>query len=102
MLFRDRTDAGQKLAMQLTRFAKRPDVIVLAVPRGGVAVAKEVASALRAPLHLFVIRKLGVPGQEELAFGAVSSGGVRVLDSEVIASTGLSAEVIEEVTRSEQ
>lgn len=102
MFFRDRTDAGQKLAQHLARFANRSDVVVLAVPRGGVVIAIEVAAKLRAPLRLFVIRKLGVPGQEELAFGAVSSGGVRVLDREVISSTGLSAGIIDEVTRQEQ
>ena len=74
--FQDRTEAGQRLAEKLVRFAGRPDVLVLALPRGGVPVAFEVAQALEAPLDVFVVRKLGVPGHEELAMGAIASGGV--------------------------
>ncbi len=76
-LFRDRREAGRVLAEKLAAYANRPDVLVLALPRGGVPVAYEVARALGAPLDVFVVRKLGVPGYEELAMGAVATGGVR-------------------------
>jgi putative phosphoribosyl transferase len=79
-LFKDRQDAGRKLAEALAAYAGRPDVIVLGLPRGGVPVAAEVAKALNAPLDIFLVRKLGVPGHEELAMGAIASGGVRVLN----------------------
>ena len=82
--FRNRTEAGQVLASKLRAYADRPDVLVLALPRGGVPVAYEVASALNAPLDVFLVRKLGVPGQEELAMGAIASGGVRVLNEGVL------------------
>ena len=82
--FRDRSDAGRQLAAKLAAYANRPDVLVLALPRGGVPVAYEVARALDAPLDVFVVRKLGVPGYEELAMGAVATGGVRVLNDEVV------------------
>ena len=78
MRFRDRTEAGRALADLLRRYAGRDDVIVLALPRGGVPVAYEVAKALEAPLDVFVVRKLGVPGHRELAMGAIASGGVLV------------------------
>src|SRR5436190_22442934 len=81
--FRDRTEAGHLLATRLLRYANRPDVIVLALPRGGVPVALEVAKALNAPLDVFLVRKLGVPGYEELAMGAIASGGVRVINRDV-------------------
>src|ERR687884_52767 len=84
MLFRDRSDAGRQLAARLTHYAGRDDVLVLALPRGGVPVGFEVAEALGAPLDVFLVRKLGVPGQEELAMGAIASGGVRVLNDEVV------------------
>ncbi|MGH2347147.1 MAG: phosphoribosyltransferase, partial [Chloroflexota bacterium] len=80
--YRDRTDAGRQLAALLGRYAHRPDVRVLALPRGGVPVAFVVAEALRAPLDVFLIRKLGVPGQEELAMGAIASGDVLVLNED--------------------
>src|SRR3979490_194537 len=83
-LFRDRRDAGRLLAAKLATYANRPDVLVLALPRGGVPVAYEVASALGAPLDVFVVRKLGVPGHEELAMGAVATGGVRVLNDQIV------------------
>ena len=83
--FRDRTDAGRRLAAALTEYAGRPDVLVLALPRGGVPVAYEVAKALGAELDLFLVRKLGVPGHEELAMGAIATGGVRVMNEEVLA-----------------
>jgi predicted phosphoribosyltransferase len=84
MIYRDRRDAGKQLAAQLGEYADREDVLVLALPRGGVPVAFEVAKALRAPLDIFLVRKLGVPGQEELAMGAISTGGVRVLNDDVV------------------
>src|SRR5512141_2391035 len=101
--FRDRTDAGQRLASALAAYADRPDVIVLGLPRGGVPVAFEVARRLRARLDVFVVRKLGVPGQEELAMGAVASGGMRVLNQEVVAALGRHAEeAIERATARER
>jgi putative phosphoribosyl transferase len=98
MVFRDREDAGRKLAAQLHAYANRNDVIVLGIPRGGVPVAYEVAKALDAPLDIFVSRKLGVPWQEELAFGAVATGGARVLDHEIIEAIGISDQEIEQIT----
>src|SRR5262249_41330555 len=102
MLFRDRADAGRRLAEELKAFAGRPDVLVLALPRGGVPVAYEVARALHAPLDVFLVRKLGVPGREELAMGAIASGGVRVLNQDVIRALDIADEVIDEVTAAEQ
>jgi putative phosphoribosyl transferase len=102
MIFKNRQEAGQRLASRLGKYANREDVMVLGVPRGGVPVASEVAAALNLPLDIFVLRKLGVPGHEELAFGAIGSGGVRVLDREVVKSVGLSDSVIELVTRAER
>src|SRR6187397_510884 len=98
--FRDRADAGRALAGELTEFAGRSDVIVLGLPRGGVPVAYEVARALDAPLDVFVVRKLGVPGHEELAMGAVATGGVRVLN-DVVRHLGVPASLIEAVTNHE-
>jgi len=98
MMFDNRKDAGRKLANLLGSYANRNDVIVLGIPRGGVPVAFEVASALDAPLDVFVSRKLGVPGQEELAFGAIASGGVRVLDAELVEAVGISDSEIERIT----
>jgi putative phosphoribosyl transferase len=95
MLFRDRTEAGLALARRLTAYADRSDVIVLALPRGGVPVAFEVAKALNAPLDIFVVRKLGVPGHEELAMGAIASGGVLVLDDRVLQWLGISEEQVQ-------
>jgi predicted phosphoribosyltransferase len=100
--FRDRRDAGRRLADQLGQYARRPDVLVLALPRGGVPVAAEVARALGAPLDVFVVRKLGVPGDEELAMGAVATGGVRVLNETVINGFHIRPQEIEAVTASEQ
>lgn len=101
-LFRDRTEAGRMLAKDLMRYAGRDDVVVLALPRGGVPVAYEVAKALHAPLDLFIVRKLGVPGCEELAMGAVASGGVRVLDRDVARWYQVSQSTIESVTQAER
>lgn len=100
--FRDRTQAGQFLAIKLRAYANRPDVLVLALPRGGVPVAFEVAKALRAPLDVIVVRKLGVPGQEELAMGAIASGGVYLLNEDVVGALGLSKETIEQIIVREQ
>jgi putative phosphoribosyl transferase len=102
MKFRDRTEAGRMLAWRLRAYAGRSDVIVLGIPRGGVPVAFEVATELRAPLDVFVLRKLGVPGHEELAFGAVASGGARVLDREITDVLGISELEIERVTTNER
>lgn len=88
-LFRDRRDAGRLLAEKLAAYANRRDVLVLALPRGGVPVAYEVARALGAPLDVFVVRKLGVPGYEELAMGAVATGGVRVLNDQLVERLGI-------------
>src|SRR5690349_2362100 len=84
MIFANRTEAGRSLAWRLEKYAGRDDVVVLGIPRGGVPVAFEVAEALHLPLDVFLLRKLGVPGHEELAFGAIASGGVRVLDRQII------------------
>jgi putative phosphoribosyl transferase len=99
--FRDRREAGRQLAQLLAAYANRPDVLVLALPRGGVPVAYEVARALHAPLDVFLVRKLGLPGHEELAMGAVASGGVRVLNRDVVERLQLSDELIDAVTRRE-
>ena len=95
--FQDRTEAGKILAGLLQSYAHRADVLVLALPRGGVPVAFEVAQALHAPLDVFVVRKLGVPGHEELAMGAIASGGVQVLNDDVVAQLGISAAAIQAV-----
>ncbi len=99
--FRDRFEAGRLLAGRLGAYAHRDDVLVLALPRGGVPVGYELARALRAPMDVFVVRKLGVPGHEELAMGAVASGGVRVINEDVVDALDISNEVIEQVARSE-
>lgn len=100
--YSNRRQAGAELAGHLSALAGRDDVVVLALPRGGVPVGYEVARALDAPLDVFVVRKLGVPGQEELAMGAVASGGVRVLNDSVLASIEISPEAIDHVTALEQ
>lgn len=101
-VFRDRSDAGKRLAGKLEQYQGREDVIVLALPRGGVPVAYEVAQILSAPLDIFLVRKLGVPGHEELAMGAIASGGVRVLNNEVIQALEIPFEMIDSVTRREE
>src|SRR6187397_83430 len=100
--FRDRADAGRALAGELTEFAGRSDVIVLGLPRGGLPVADEVARSLDAPLDVFLVRKLGVPGQEELAMGAIASGGVRVLNPSVVRALGISQNTIDRVAAEEE
>jgi putative phosphoribosyl transferase len=98
----DRRHAGAVLAARLERFKGRTDVVVLALPRGGVPVAHEVARALAAPLDVFLVRKLGLPAHRELAMGAIASGGVRVLNEDVVAAYRLSEETINAVARAEQ
>lgn len=100
--FRDRTEAGKLLAEQLTAYANLHDVLVLALPRGGVPVAFEVARALHAPLDVIVVRKLGVPGQEELAMGAIATGGVRILNNDVVQFLDIPDEVINKIAAREQ
>jgi putative phosphoribosyl transferase len=102
MRFRDRRDAGRQLAQQLLAYADDPDVTVLALPRGGVPVAYEVALALHAPLDVFLVRKLGVPGQPELAMGAIATGGVRILNEDIVQALGVPEEVIATVAAEEQ
>jgi predicted phosphoribosyltransferase len=102
MLFRDRTEAGRQLAAKLAAYADRSDVLILALPRGGVPVAFEVAQALGAPLDVFLVRKLGVPGHEELAMGAIASGGVRVLNEDVVRMLRIPDDVIDAVAAEEQ
>lgn len=101
-LFKDRFEAGQILAEKLRHYADRSDVVVLGLPRGGVPVAFEVAQALHAPLDIFLVRKLGVPGQEELAMGAIASGGIRVLNDEVVRYLSISSETIETATAQQE
>ena len=101
MRFRDRIDAGRQLAKRLSRFADRSDVVVLALPRGGVPVGYEVARALHAPLDVFLVRKLGLPGHEELAMGAIATGGVRVVNDEVVRRLGVPEAMIDEVAAEE-
>ena len=100
--FHDRHEAGRMLATKLMTYADRPDVVVLALPRGGVPVAYEVARALDAPLDVFLVRKLGVPGYEELAMGAVATGGVRVLNEQVVAGLRIPEYVIDAVAAWEE
>jgi putative phosphoribosyl transferase len=102
MLFRDRTEAGRMLADELRKYANPEDVLVLALPRGGVPVGYEVARQLKAPLDVFLVRKLGFPGNEELAMGAIASGGVRVLNENAVRALDVSDEEIEMVAREEE
>jgi len=99
--FGDRVEAGRRLAEELSAYAGRADVLVLALPRGGVPVAWEVARALDAPLDIFLVRKLGVPGHEELAMGAIASGGIRVLNDEVLSQVYVPPETIDAVAERE-
>ena len=99
--FRDRTDAGIELAERLGVYTNRADVLVLALPRGGVPVAYEVATRLHVPLDVFIVRKLGVPGYEELALGAIASGGVRVLNQDVVRALPNAEQIVEAVTANE-
>ncbi|BAY26873.1 phosphoribosyltransferase [Calothrix sp. NIES-2100] len=99
--FRTRTEAGKFLARELTAYADCKDLLVLGLPRGGVPVAYEVAKALDAPLDICLVRKIGVPGHQELAMGAITSGGIRVLNSDVISSLAISKQTINQVTADE-
>jgi predicted phosphoribosyltransferase len=101
MIFRDRTEAGKYLATLLLSYKDRPDVLVLALPRGGVPVAFEVAQALRLPLDIFLVRKLGVPGHEELAMGAISTGGVRVLNEDTVDYLRIPEHIIDAIAAEE-
>jgi putative phosphoribosyl transferase len=102
MLFRDRTEAGRVLAHRLAAYANYPDAVVLALPRGGVPVAFEIAEALNLPLDIVVVRKLGVPGHEEFAMGAIASGGARILNQDLIRQLSLRDEIIEHIVAREQ
>jgi len=102
MIFRNRIDAGRQLAQRLQHFADRNDVIVLALPRGGVPIGYEVPHALNAPLDVFLVRKVGVPGHAEYAMGAIASGGVRVLNDEAMRMLGISNETFEAVVADEE
>src|SRR2546425_11141589 len=102
MLFHDRAEAGRVLADRLDMYTGRADVLVLALPRGGVPVAFVVARALHAPLDVFLVRKLGLPGHPELAMGAIASGGVRVLNEDVVRALDVPGEVIEAATDEQQ
>jgi putative phosphoribosyl transferase len=101
-VFRDRREAGRKLAEKLQSYRDRPDVLVLALPRGGVPVGFELAEELNLPLDVFVVRKLGVPWQPELAMGAVASGGIRFLNQDVVRSMGVSEREISETIAREE
>ena len=98
MIFANRAEAGRSLAWRLEKYAHRKDVVVLGIPRGGVPVAFELAEALRAPLDVFLVLKLGVPGHEELAFGAISSGGVRVPNRQILRTLSLRSSEVEAIT----
>ncbi len=100
--FRDRTHAGQYLAGKLQKYAHKPKTIVLGLPRGGVVVAHEIAKELGLPLDIFLVRKLGVPGYEELAMGAIASGGVRVLNQDVLRSINISRDDIQAIAQREE
>jgi erythromycin esterase-like protein/predicted phosphoribosyltransferase len=102
MQFHNRSDAGRQLAGRLTEYASRSDVIVLALPRGGVPVASEVANRLKAPLDVFLVRKLGVPGHPELAMGAIAAGGVQVLSNDLIEDLGIPASLVHQVAARER
>jgi predicted phosphoribosyltransferase len=99
--FKDRRDAGRKLAQKLSAYASQPNMLILALPRGGMPVAYEVALALNVSLDIFLVRKLGLPGREELAIGAIASGGVRILNSDIIRMLSVPEEVINFIARRE-
>jgi putative phosphoribosyl transferase len=100
--FRDRVEAGRRLAAALGSYASRPNLLVLALPRGGVPVGYEVARALNAPLDVMLVRKLGVPGHEELAMGAIASGGIRIVSDEVVTALGIPERVIATIAANEE
>src|SRR5271166_1669415 len=100
--FRDRAEGGKLLARELSKYADGKDVLILGLPRGGVPVGFEVAKALHAPLDVFVVRKLGVPGHEELAMGAIATGGVRQINEDVVRNLGITPDIIDEVAETER
>jgi putative phosphoribosyl transferase len=100
--FLNRTGAGRQLAAELLRYAARSDVLVLGLPRGGVPVAFEIAMALDAPLDVFIVRKLGLPGHEEFGIGAIASGGVRVVDESVLRAYGVDADMLDRISERER
>jgi putative phosphoribosyl transferase len=102
MIFRDRTEAGQILASKLTKYLNQVNAVILALPRGGVPVAYEVGKELGLPVDIFVVRKLGVPGHEELAMGAIASGGVRHINRDVVDQLRIDSETIDVASRREQ
>src|SRR5918999_2185580 len=99
--YKNRSQAGRELAEALQPYANRPDVLILALPRGGVPVAYEVAKALNTPLDLMLVRKLGLPGREELAVGAIATGGIRVLNTAVVEGLAISEAQIERIAAAE-
>ena len=99
--FQNRTEAGRRLAAALVRYAGRNDVLVLGLPRGGVPVAFEIASSLDAPLDVFIVRKLGLPGHEEFGIGAIASGGMRIVDESVLRAYGVDADTLDQITTRE-
>jgi putative phosphoribosyl transferase len=101
-MFKDRQEAGKLLAQRLQHFAHREDVVLLALPRGGVPVAYEIAQALDVPMDVFLVRKIGVPGHEELAMGAIAEGGFRVINQDVVRTLQITDSDIEDVTHREQ
>lgn len=102
MRFQNRSDAGQRLAAELAAYADRPDVLVLAIPRGGVVVGDKVARALRVPLDIFVVRKIGAEHIPELAVGAIASGGIQLIDSETVRGVGMTPEAVEAIIARER
>lgn len=100
--FRDRKEAGQMLALELSHYADRKDLLILALPRGGVPVAHEIARVLHAPLDILLVRKLGIPGHEEMAMGAIATGGIRLLNQQIIAALRISPEALAKVEHMEQ
>jgi len=102
MIFRDRTEAGQVLASKLTKYLNQVNTVILALPRGGVPVAYEIGKELGLPVDIFVVRKLGVPGHEELAMGAIASGGVRHINRDVVDQLRIDSETIDVASRREQ
>ena len=102
MRFNDRKEAGQLLSLELARYKDGRDVLVLALPRGGVPVAHEIASVLHCPLDVLVVRKLGVPGHEEMAMGAIATGGIRLINPDIVSALGISPEAVEDVERKEE
>jgi putative phosphoribosyl transferase len=100
--FRDRFEAGRRLASALRHYSGRPNLLVLALPRGGVPVGYEVAQALHAPLDLMLVRKLGVPGHEELAMGAIAAGGIRIISDEIVSALGIPDRAIAAIAANEE